>query len=413
MVPVGRGVQHEYQSKFDSFTCCVGSQMETHAFHAYGIYSESPKKLWVNMYAPTTVSWDTEGVKLEMTTDLPIGETAAFKIVSGKTQKFTLALLRPYWAGNGFAIKVNRKPIASVSKPDSYIEIDRKWKPGDTVEIVLPKTLRTEPLPDNPTRMAILWGPLVLAGDLGPEIDRRAMRQAGGFTPPPPAPVVVTDKRVDGWLKPIEGKPGAFRTVNADLETMAGTTVPSNVEFQPFFEMARKRYAIYWDVFTPADWKKKSEAYEAEEARKRKLDTATVAFAQPGQMQTERDYNQLGEDTTPVQIMNRYGRQGNKWFSFDLPVDPTHPTTLIVTYSNDARGRRGDFEVFADGTKIGEQTVERRSPEIDLRFFDVDYKLPAELVAGKQKITVKFQAKDGAAIPGVFGIRTVRDDVLQ
>ncbi|HEU5402855.1 MAG TPA: beta-L-arabinofuranosidase domain-containing protein, partial [Terriglobales bacterium] len=45
MVPVGRGVQHEYQSKFEDFTCCVGSQMETHAFHAYGIFSESPKKL--------------------------------------------------------------------------------------------------------------------------------------------------------------------------------------------------------------------------------------------------------------------------------------------------------------------------------------------------------------------------------
>src|SRR5689334_2469824 len=54
MVPVGRGVQHEYQNKFESFTCCVGSQMETHAFHAYGIYSESPDKLWVSMYAPTT-----------------------------------------------------------------------------------------------------------------------------------------------------------------------------------------------------------------------------------------------------------------------------------------------------------------------------------------------------------------------
>jgi hypothetical protein len=223
----------------------------------------------------------------------------------------------------------------------------------------------------------------------------------------------VTDQHVDNWLKPVDGKPGVFRTVNANLQSTVSTSVPSNVEFQPFYEMARKRYAIYWDVFSPAEWKKKSEAYEAEEARKRKLDSATVAFAQPGQMQTERDYNQQGEDTTPVQIMGRYGRQGTKWFSFDLPVDASHPTTIIVTYSNDARARRGEFEVFADGTKIGEQSIERRSPQIDLRFFDVEYKLPAELVAGKQKITVKFQAKDGAAIPGVFGIRTVRADVLQ
>ena len=204
-----------------------------------------------------------------------------------------------------------------------------------------------------------------------------------------------------------------FRLVHANLESTATTSVPSDVEFAPFYEMARKRYAIYWDVFTPGEWKKEADTYAAAENKKRKLETATVAFAQPGQMQTERDYNQQGEDSTPVQLMGKYGRQGTKWFSFDLPVDAAHPTVVIVTYSNDARARRGDFEIFADGAKIGEQSIERRSPQIDLRFFDVEYKLPADLVAGKQKITLKFQAKEGASIPGVFGIRTVRGDVLQ
>ena len=404
MVPVGRGVQHEYQGKFDDFTCCVGSQMETHAFHAYGIYSESPKKLWVSMYAPTTVDWHTEGIKLQMDSDLPLGKAAALKIVSAKAQKFTIALIRPYWATNGFAIKVNGKPFSNLSKSDSYIEITRTWKPGDTVQLALPKTLREEPLPDNPNRTALMWGPLVLAGDLGNEMERRERRR-NGSTPPPPAPVVVTSqKTVDGWLKPVSGQPGVFRAVNAGPA--------SGVEFRPFYQMARRRYAIYWDVFTPPEWKKKSDAYAAEEAKQQKLEAATVAFAQPGQMQTERDFGEQGEDSSPVQLMGRYGRQSTKWFSFELPVDPSHPMTLVVTYSNDARGRRGDFEVLADGTKIGEQTVERRSPEIDVRFFDVEYKLPSELVKGKQKITIRFQAKEGAAVPGVFGIRTVRADAL-
>ena len=404
MVPVGRGVQHEYQGKFDDFTCCVGSQMETHAFHAYGIYSESPKKLWVSMYAPTTVDWHTEGIKLQMDSDLPLGKAAALKIVSAKAQKFTIALIRPYWATNGFAIKVNGKPFSNLSKSDSYIEITRTWKPGDTVQLALPKTLREEPLPDNPNRTALMWGPLVLAGDLGNEMERRERRR-NGSTPPPPAPVVVTSqKTVDGWLKPVSGQPGVFRAVNAGPA--------SGVEFRPFYQMARRRYAIYWDVFTPPEWKKKSDAYAAEEAKQQKLEAATVAFAQPGQMQTERDFGEQGEDRSTVQLMGRYGRQSTKWFSFELPVDPSHPMTLVVTYSNDARGRRGDFEVLADGTKIGEQTVERRSPEIDVRFFDVEYKLPAELVKGKQKITIRFQTKEGAAVPGVFGIRTVRADAL-
>ena len=414
MVPVGRGAQHEYQDKFESFTCCVGSQMETHAFHAFGIYYESlpndaekrraPQKLWVSLYAPTQVDWKTAGVKLEMSTDLPIGETAKLKVSPDTPKKFTLALRRPFWAATGFKVDVNGHALKDLPKPDSYVEITRIWKAGDTVAIVLPKTLRKEPLPDNPNRTAILWGPLVLAGDLGPELDRRSLRQGG--TPPPAAPVLVTaDPKLDDWLKPVGGKPGVFRTVNVGLT--------SDIEFAPLYTMPRRRYAVYWDVFTPAEWQKTSEAYAAEADRKKRLELATVAFAQPGQMQTERDFSQQGEDSSPVELMGRYGRQATKWFSFELPVDSTHPMLLVVTYSNDARGRKGEFNILADGTKLGEQTIGRRSPETDVRFFDVEYSLPRELVKDKQKITVRFEATEGNVIPGVFGIRTVRSDAIR
>ena len=127
-------------------------------------------------------------------------------------------------------------------------------------------------------------------------------------------------------------------------------------------------------------------------------------------MQSERDFAEQGEDTTPLQLNGRYGRQGTKWFSYDLPVDPAAPSVLIVTFSNEVRGRKGGVDVLVDGAKVGEQTMDRRTPEQDLRFFDVKYPLPLDIVKGKQKVTVRFQAKDGAAIPGIFGIRTVRAD---
>jgi uncharacterized protein len=408
MVPVGRGVQHEYQTKFDSFTCCVGSQMEAHAFHAYGIYDESGNKLWITQYAPTTVDWASQGMKFEMITDLPMGDSATFKVTSGKKMA-TLAFRRPYWVGPGFSVKVNGAAVKNVSNPDSFIEVSRKWKPGDTVELILPKTLRKEPLPDNPNRMAIMWGPLVLAGDLGPEAARGRGRRQEGVAPlpaPEPAPALVTaELNVDGWLKPVAGEPGAFRTANVGLK--------QDIVFHPFYEMPRRRYAIYWDVYTPTDWANKSAAYEAEADKEKKLTAATIGFAQPGQMQAERDFAEKDEDSSPVQLQGRYGRQGNGWFSYDLPVDPASAAILVVTYSNDARGRKGDFDVLVDGTKIGEQTIERRTPEVDVRFFDVRYALPLDMVKGKQKVTVRFQAKDGNAIPGVFGIRTVRADAAQ
>jgi hypothetical protein len=76
MVPVGRGVTHEYQDMMNDFTCCVGSGMESHALHGDGIYFESGDKLWVNLYAPSTVDWKSQGVKFEMETGFPLGETA-------------------------------------------------------------------------------------------------------------------------------------------------------------------------------------------------------------------------------------------------------------------------------------------------------------------------------------------------
>ncbi len=279
--------------------------MEMHAFHALGIYSESKDKLWVSLYAPTTVNWAAEGVKLEMATDLPMGDTATLKITAGKPKAFTIALRRPYWAGTGFTVKVNGKTWKEISKPDTFVEINRTWKVGDTVELVLPKTLRKEPLPDNPNRMAIMWGPLVLAGDLGPEQERRRGRQSSGdgaAAPRPAAPeaapaLITAEQNVDRWLKPVPGKPGTFRTDNVGLK--------EDVEFAPFYEMPRRRYAIYWDVFTPTDWANKSAAYQAEQDADKKLQAATLGFAQPGQMQSERDFAEAGEDTAPVQLNGR------------------------------------------------------------------------------------------------------------
>jgi uncharacterized protein len=402
MVPVGRGVQHEYQDKFEDFTCCVGSGMESHALHGYGLYYESPGKLWVSLYAPTRAHWQAEGVDLEMSTDFPMGEAASLKITPKSPKTFTVALRRPYWAGNGFAVKVNGQAVKELPKPDSYVEIARKWKKNDTVELVLPKTLRKEPLPDNPDRFALMWGPLVLAGDLGPEQpERRSRRNAGEEY----APVLVaSNQSVASFLKPVAGKPGTFLTSDVGLAT--------DITFVPFYELPRRRYAIYWDMYTPEEWKQKSEAIAAEEEKQKKLEAATVAFAQPGQMQTERDFNQQGEDTSPVQLSDHYGRRGTKWFSFDLPVEAGHPMRLVITFSNDAR-RNGSFDILVEGRKVGTQSTERRSPEQDVRFFDVAYDIPTDLIESKQKVTVRFEAAAGNEIPGVFGIRTVRAEAAR
>ena len=137
--------------------------------------------------------------------------------------------------------------------------------------------------------------------------------------------------------------------------------------------------------FQPDEWKKKSDAFAAEQEKQKKLEAATVAFAQPGQMQSERDFNQQGEDTTPVQPTPgqvHYGRRGTKWFSFDLPVDPSHPMSVIVTYNNDERAR-GTFDILVDGQKVGEHTTDRHQSGSGVAFLRRPYAIPPATGTGK------------------------------
>jgi hypothetical protein len=414
MVPVGRGVQHEYERDMldGGFTCCTGSSMESHALHGFGLYYESGDKLWVNLYAPSTADWKAAGVKLFMETDFPDGESATLRLTVATPKELTIALRRPFWAGTNFSVRVNGEPVApeslrvpssdgggrrggfsSAPKSSWFVELKRTWKTGDAITVTLPKTLRLEPLPDNPRRVAILWGPLVLAGDLGPEEGRRRGGDHGEV------PVFVgAEHPVDDWLKPLPDKPGCFRT--------QGVGKDREVDFVPFYRLHRRTYAIYWDLFTPQEWELRATELAAERERQRKLEAATVGFAQPGEMQAERDANMQGEDTEPLRLQGRAGRRGAKWFSFDLPVDPAHPMALVVTYNHDEWQER-KFDILVDGVRVGEQTIERRGP---MRFFDVEYAVPADVLKGKQKVTVKFHAGSASEVGTVFGIRMIRAD---
>jgi hypothetical protein len=423
MVCVGQNPrQREYADMFQSFTCCVGSGMESHALHGDGIYYESGDKLWVNIYAPSTAEWKAAGLKLDVQTAFPEGDSANLKLTLATPKEFTLALRRPFWAAEGFAVKVNGEVIGEEALPQArregpagrrggyaparptsaYVEVKRQWKNGDTVAVALPKALRLEALPDNSRRAAIMWGPLVLAGDLGPEQRRERGQRRGSNTNLLASTVLVAAERpLADWLKPVSDKPGAFRTEGVGRE--------SDVELLPFYRLHHRAYAVYWNLFTPQEWQKEQATHLAAQETQRKLEAATVAYAQPGEMQPERDFNFQGEDSAPVRVMERPARRGSKWFSFDLPIDSNRPMALVVTYNSDEQATR-TFEILTEGKRIGQQTIERRSPEQVTRFFDIEYPIPADLVTGKQKITVRFQAMDGNEIAAVFGLRMIRAD---
>jgi DUF1680 family protein len=419
MVPVGRGVQHEYQDMFHSFTCCVETGTENHALHGYGIYYEAGDRLFVNVYAPTTVEWAGAGATLAMETGFPIGEKATLRWTLRTPRELTLSLRRPYWAGDGFAVRVNGQPAklppsapaewrahgsqypVAASAPSDYVDIKRTWRTGDTVEIDLPKSLRLEPTPDMPGRSAILWGPLVLAGDVGPERRRSEGEEREDVAPPPPVPVfVAAGKPVASWLKPV-----GDRIPDAEGR-------PRDMDLVPFYQLHRRTYAVYWDLFTDDEWVAEKAKYVAEAERLRKLEAATVAYLQPGETVFERRFNYQGaRDATPYRIQGRPARTARTWFSYDVPVDPAHPMTLVLTfYSDDRRYSPADFRILIDGQVLASHHLARTSPQ---RFYDVAFPIRAALIEDRDHVTVRFQAEQGSQVPAIFGVRMVRADALK
>jgi hypothetical protein len=380
---------------FKSFTCCVGSGMESHGLHGDGIYYESADRFWINLYVPSTANWSAAKVRLVMDTTFPEGESASLKLSVERPKVFTLALRRPSWAETGFEVKVNGVVQQKLPSPGSYVELKRRWKTGDVVAIVLPKSLRIEGLADNRNRAAFMWGPLVLAGDLGPE-------RRGGF-PEPVASFLNDERPINEWMEPVPDKTGNFKSEGILLDQ-----TEREVDFVPFYRLHRRTYSIYWDLYTVDAWKRRLEQVAAETKRQKQLDLITTAFVQAGDTQKEKEFNQQGEETTAEGSNARRGRRGKKWFSYDLPITHAQPRSLLITYFTVERATRS-FDILIDGQKIGEQKIERSVPGSAAgHFFDISYKIPPELLKDKKKITVRFQSTGGNEIAAVYGIRLIK-----
>jgi hypothetical protein len=169
---------------------------------------------------------------------------------------------------------------------------------------------------------------------------------------------------------------------------------------------------VYFDVVTQADFDARGTALAAERDRARRLEAATVGFVQPGEMQPERDYNYQSEpaDRAVGRTSGRGSRAGTGWFSFDLPVDASAPMAVIVTYFNESGlpAPLGDFDILVDGTKVGHYEPNQNVTG----FYPAQYAVPADLVSGKSKVTVRFQSNAGSRIVPVCGVRMVRANGL-
>jgi hypothetical protein len=427
MVPVGRGVQQEYQDMQHSFTCCVGTGMENHALHGYGIYYESPDTVWVNLFVPSEAHL-ANGATIKMETGFPDGDSTTMTLTMPTAKAFTLAVRRPVWAGDGFAIKVNgtvvpqpalaslrdfaaggraNAPGNEAEQFSSYVNLARTWKSGDTIELALPKSVYLQPTPDNKRVAAVMWGPLVLAGDLAPRREARGEgRRASDIVIPT---LVAADRPVSEWVTPVGTRAGDFQA--KQVARVVGSDAPvSDVALAPFYRTQMRTYSVYFDVLTSSEFDARSAAATAERARVAKMQANTMGFVQPGDPQSERAANYQSDSANrPIQRdAGKTARSGTGWFSFELGVDAAKPMALIVTYFTELGipPTAGNFQITVDGSPLPKFVPDATADG----FYTQQYPLPTSLTSGKSKATVKFEADSGGRIVPIFGVRTIKLD---
>jgi DUF1680 family protein len=236
------GAWKTFCTEDQSFWCCTGTGVEEYSKLTDSIYWHDDDGVYVNLFISSELNWPEKGFRLRQDTQFPEQPRTALVVNSDKPVNLALRLRIPSWLGSAPTVKLNGRALEATASPGSYLTLTRTWKKGDRVEMELPMRLHIEAMPDDPKMQAILYGPLVLAGDLGAE-GLTEQLITGPMGPRVQAlPIEVPTFRAAAadpasWIKPGD-KPLSFRTTGQPKDV---TLVPLNAIFD-------KRYSVYWEV---------------------------------------------------------------------------------------------------------------------------------------------------------------------
>ncbi len=196
---VGLNASKPWGNETPQSTCCGGTGAENHVKYQEAAYFVGGDTLWVALYLPTEAEWTAKGVTIRQTCQWP-AERSRLSIASGRG-RFAMKLRVPYWATEGFDIRLNGRSLQQRYQPSSYVTIPvRQWSQADSVEVVMPFCRHIDYGPDKmevaatgpnhpATRFrpewcgAVMRGPLVMAAQGVKTWDEATLDLRSGDTP--------------------------------------------------------------------------------------------------------------------------------------------------------------------------------------------------------------------------------------
>jgi DUF1680 family protein len=169
-----------------TWPCCSGTFPQVVADYYNVIYFRDGNGLYVNLFAPSTVTWQQKEseVSLVQESDYPECESSTLTLNSSHPVEFDLRIRIPRWADR-FSLYVNKEKQTITAKPGQWASIRREWKSGDRVEVKLPMFIRLIPIDvQHPTRVAVTYGPVVLVQKAEPKLSGDTKNLLGRLSAP-------------------------------------------------------------------------------------------------------------------------------------------------------------------------------------------------------------------------------------
>ena len=398
-------------SEFESFWCCLGTGVQAASRYGMFIYAKGDQKLYVNLFIPSVVSWEEMDTTIRQETSFPDKPSTTFTILTKKERRFSLNLRHPAWIkSESLSLRINGEVQQLASRPGSYVEVNRSWKNGDRVELSLPMELTLEGLRNSDQYGAILYGPILLAGELGAkgitedEFDQKMDHSAVHTISLAETPVLSgSPAQILSSLQRRESETMSYSLIFPDQKTP--------ISLIPLYRLHFQRYAIYWRI-VPTErerlaYREALQDIEGKIARAGSLALDSVIICDD-ESEKAHGFESVNSTTgTDDECKWRRAAKGG-WLSYLVKVQQEKENFLWVEYHG-AEIEPNQFSILIDGHRV--------ASEADLKNFDLPviygktYRIPLELTANRSSVTVKFQSNWPYVTPRIFALRTMRLDV--
>jgi len=199
--------QHERQAWFGCACCPSNISRFIPSVPGY-VYARKENEIFINLYLDNTayIELGDNGVELIQKTDYPWDGNIEITVNPGVESKFSIKLRVPGWARNepipgdlyrfvnekdgNIELSVNDRS-RRFNESEAYIEINRKWKKGDKINLHIPmpvrKVIADDRVEANRNRFSIQRGPVMYCAEwpdnAGGEVLNLVFDKAGEFEP--------------------------------------------------------------------------------------------------------------------------------------------------------------------------------------------------------------------------------------